>query len=60
MKEEDVKKLTDEIKILKNQLARVGAMGDEKKEALLRKILESNPHLYDEVVYDDTFEKITQ
>lgn len=52
---EQVQKLTEECGVLKGQLARVGALGDAKKEKLLRRIIEAYPDCYNSIEFEDSF-----
>lgn len=52
-----VQKLIEECCVLKDQLARFGSLGDEKKEKLLRKIIESYPDCYSRIEFDDAFDE---
>lgn len=52
---EQVQKLTEERDVLIDQLAKVGALGDTKKEELLRKVIKAHPDCYNWTEFDDAF-----
>lgn len=53
----ETEKLTMENKMLRQQLAKVGALGDAEKEKLLDKILEEHPNCYNQIEFDEAFKE---
>ena len=51
------KRLTDENDILRQQIVKLGALGDEEKERLLNKIIEQHPDCYDQIEFDEAFKE---
>jgi regulator of replication initiation timing len=51
------KELVDENKVLKDQLVKLGAVGDAEKERLLKKVIENHPDCYDQIEFGEAFDE---
>jgi hypothetical protein len=52
--------LTTECDILREQLAKVGALGDSEKKRLLEKILKAHPNCFNQNEFDEAFNEATR
>lgn len=49
------KRLKEENNILRQELAKLGTLGDSEKEKLLKKIIEQHPDCYNQIEFDEAF-----